>query len=127
MPIHIHGRTYKRFDSAVRAVMRWKRIARQRAQAYVAVVDRRQHGGRITGLGRRRGRGRTLSRVFRGRRGVPKVFRHVRVYTTKPRGYRWKVACGGRLVTYVKRKSFARDVRDQLAQNGRKRCRVSKA
>jgi hypothetical protein len=46
MPILVRSRCYRRFASAVRAVMHWKRWGKVRASAYVAVIERRQRGSR---------------------------------------------------------------------------------
>lgn len=126
MPIRLYNRSYKTFAGAVRAVMRKKRLNKKRASAYVAVVDRAQHGGHITGRGRGQGRGGrpALSRM---RRADGRVFKNVTIYKKKPRGYRWKVVCGGKLVTYVKRKPFALDFRKALTKRGRKGCRTLRA
>ncbi len=126
MPVHLFRRTYKTFAGAVRAVMRRKRIGKRRASAYVAAVDRRQHGGQVTARGRGRGRGGrpALSRM---RRADGRTFRNVTIYKRRPRGYRWKVVCGGKLVSYVKRKAFALDFRKALTAKGRKGCRTLKA
>jgi hypothetical protein len=44
MPIKVLGKSYKTFGGAVRAVMKKKRLSKSRASAYVATVDRKQHG-----------------------------------------------------------------------------------
>lgn len=46
MPILVNRKCYKNFESAVRAVMRKKRIGKARASAYVATVERRQRGSK---------------------------------------------------------------------------------
>lgn len=119
MPIRLFTRSYKTFAGAVRAVMRVKRISKKRASAYVAVVDRRQNHH-----GRGRGGRPALSRM---RRADGRTFRDVTIYKRRPRGYNWKVVCGGKLVSFVKRKAFALDFRKAMSAKGRKGCRTLKA
>lgn len=44
MPIKMGKKTYKSFGGAVKAVQRKKGWGKKRASAYVATVDRAQHG-----------------------------------------------------------------------------------
>lgn len=59
MPLLIHGRCYKTFKAAARAVQRWKRIGEKRASAYTAVVMRRTEGTKRLKLACGSGRGRS--------------------------------------------------------------------
>ena len=43
MPIKMGKKKYKGFDTAAAAVAKKKGISKERAKAYVAVVDRKQH------------------------------------------------------------------------------------
>jgi hypothetical protein len=43
LPIKMGKKKYKSFDTAVAAVAKKKGISKERAKAYVAVVDRKQH------------------------------------------------------------------------------------
>lgn len=43
MPIKMGKKKYKSFDTAAAAVAKKKGISKERAKAYVAVVDRKQH------------------------------------------------------------------------------------
>lgn len=43
MPIRLGKKKYKSFDRAAAAVAEKKGISKERAKAYVAVVDRKQH------------------------------------------------------------------------------------
>ena len=43
MPIRLGKKKYKSFDRAAVAVAKKKGISKERAKAYVAVVDRKQH------------------------------------------------------------------------------------
>ncbi len=43
MPIRLGKKKYKSFDRAAAAVAKKKGISKERAKAYVAVVDRKQH------------------------------------------------------------------------------------
>lgn len=121
--IRLFNRSYKTFAGAVRAVMRMKRIGKKRASAYVAVVDRRQHGG-FTKPGRGRGGRAAVSRMHRA---DGRVFRDVTIYKHRPRGYNWKVVCKGKLFSYAKRKSFALDLRKAATARHGKGCRTLKA
>ena len=39
MPIQYHGKKYEDFDEAVKAVQKRKKISKEKARSYVAVVD----------------------------------------------------------------------------------------
>jgi predicted DNA-binding WGR domain protein len=43
MPIRLGKKKYKSFDTAAAAVAKKKGISKERAKAYVTVVDRKQH------------------------------------------------------------------------------------
>jgi hypothetical protein len=43
MPIKMGKKKYKSFDTAAAAVAKKKGISKERAKAYVAVIDRKQH------------------------------------------------------------------------------------
>lgn len=50
MPIKMGKKKYKSFDTAAAAVAKKKGISKERAKAYVAVVDRKQHKKRRSEL-----------------------------------------------------------------------------
>lgn len=43
MPIKMGSKKYKKFDNAAKAIAKKKGISMDRARAYVASVDRKQH------------------------------------------------------------------------------------
>lgn len=45
MPVEVLGKTYASHDTAVRAVMKKKKLSKDRANAYVATIERKQRGG----------------------------------------------------------------------------------
>ena len=109
------------------AMCRGKRNgAKPRSISYSKVKSSRRHSP-VIAKGRGRGGRDALASVFRGRRRFPKRFSNVTIYKTRPKGYRYKIKCGKTLITYVKRKPFAEDIRDMLKAKGKRGCRVLKA
>ena len=46
MPIKIGDKTFRNFKAAVLHIMRKKKLSKERASAYVAVIERKQRDGR---------------------------------------------------------------------------------